>query len=116
LVPLSTMIKIKAVIACGYFDNADGLCVINSMSGSKAISAPQRLRWTDSGHYMLPINNFRVGVTPKLYQSASKLKDLMAKSAPTAQKHASANLFSTFPVYAQDDTHEDFADATQSFR
>jgi hypothetical protein len=117
LVPLVTMIKIKAIIACGYYDNADGLCVINTAVGSRSFSAPQRLRWTDSGHYMLPINNYNVSVNRNLNQSAQKLRDFMDKSAPEGNRSPSANLFSNFPVHGQTDyDFEDFAEETQSFQ
>ncbi len=54
LVPLVTLLAQGCVISCGYFANKDGIMGIRSHNGFCA----QRLHLTDSGHYLLPIDNF----------------------------------------------------------
>ena len=55
LIPLASLLNAGCIISCGYFSNGDGLLGIRTTDGT--IRA-QRLLLTDSGHYLLPIDNF----------------------------------------------------------
>ena len=45
-----------SVLVCAYFNNGDGVLVFKDPSDQKY--KPQRLLLTDSGHYLLPIDNY----------------------------------------------------------
>ena len=53
LVPLRTLADLKAVIMCGYYDDGDGVLGLWYENSWK----PQHLYRTDSGHYLLRVDN-----------------------------------------------------------
>ena len=55
LIPLVSLLNAGCIISCGYFSNNDGLLGIRTTDGT---ICAQRLLLTDSGHYLLPIDNF----------------------------------------------------------
>ena len=55
LMPLISMLHTGCLISCGYFSNGDDLLGIRMPDGS---FRTQRLLFTDSGHYLLPIHHF----------------------------------------------------------
>ena len=59
LIPLCSLIRMKAIIACGILDHRDGLLVlqITAKNGHRYTTCQQLLH-TDSGHYLLTIDGF----------------------------------------------------------
>ena len=110
LMPLISMLNTGCLISCGYFANGDGLLGIRMQDGS---FRTQRLLYTDSGHYLLPIHHFNKPVDEDLNkimkQDFRKLQQEHGKKARTHHDHRH-NL--TFPVALheendanKDDTH-----------
>ena len=69
------MLTTGCVISCGYFSNMDGLLGIRTPKGN---FKTQRLLYTDSGHYLLPIHYFN---SP----SDEKLNNIMKHEHKTLQ-------------------------------
>eukprot|EP00959_Pyramimonas_sp_CCMP1952_P093712 1960907-Pyramimonas_sp.AAC.1 len=61
LMPLPSMVDCSALVACGVFDNRDGIMII-SAPGKRPRDPPQvalaRILYTDSNHYFLPPHRF----------------------------------------------------------
>ena len=59
LVPLSTLCRMRSIIACGALSNGNGLLqlTIRAKSGMKYTTC-QELFLTDSGHYLLRVDRF----------------------------------------------------------
>ena len=112
--PLGSLLATGCIISCGYFENLDGLLGIRTPEG---VFRTQRLLYTDSGHYLLPIHHFNKPADEKLnamiktdYKQLQKDHD---KSTHTHKHHDHRNKHSptttlTFPVaLLTDDTHDD---------
>ena len=62
LIPLRALIHLGCVLICDYYPNQDGILAIKLPKDRRKSYGTsycfQRLMYTDSGHYMLPIDNF----------------------------------------------------------
>ena len=76
LIPLSSLLSQGCVISCGHFSNGDGLLGIRSRTGFCA----QRLLLTDSGHYLLPVDQFNMAGNFKTDKEMIKTAQLLSKS------------------------------------
>lgn len=86
LVPLRTLLSHGCLISCGFFGNGDGVLAIKvTTKNGEAKYAAQRLLWTDSGHYLLPIDNFGRRSNDKLDRAAAKQAGDVALAAEEAQ-------------------------------
>ena len=70
LMPLPSMVDCSALVACGVYDNNDGIMII-SAPGKRKRDPPQvalvRMLYTDSNHYLLP--------TDRIKQTAAQIAD-----------------------------------------
>ena len=82
LIPLRTLLANGCLLACGYFSNGDGILAIRTSNSDKGIRyAAQRLLLTDSGHYLLPVNNFWKGGNSNWDRQAEKAMSLLHRSS-----------------------------------
>jgi hypothetical protein len=82
LVPLHTLMQQKCILFCSYFSNGDGLLgvrVIDSYGHEQY--RMQRLLHTDSGHYLLPIDNFQKKSNYLWDKQSSKVAQSFKKKA-----------------------------------
>ena len=111
LMPLISMLNTCCLISRGYFSNGDGLLGIRMQDGS---FRTQRLLYTDSGHYLLPIHHFNKPVDEDLNkimkQDFHKLQKEHGKKARTHHDHRH-NL--TFPVALHEENDANKEDTMQ---
>ncbi len=111
LVPLVTLLAQGGVISCGYFANKDGVMGIRSPHGFCA----QRVHLTDSGHYLLPIDNFhrqrQIGLDRcistdhrQLSRAAHRQLGKDRHSSPSSR----VTLLTTLATTTEEESHEDF--------
>ena len=98
-------------MACGYFKNGDGLLVLQVSSERGLRSAPQRLYHTDSGHYLLPINNFGKKLEPAAKRAGTELrkriKENFKPTTKTVADHAQllSSTDSKVPYYNEESSN-----------
>ena len=82
LVPLRTLINHHCLIACGHFPNGDGLLIISVRDDrGRNRLATQLLYLTDSGHYLLPIDNFGQAAGRNLAKHGQNVQDALKSAA-----------------------------------
>ena len=89
LVPLRTLASLHAVIMCGHYSNGDGVLGLWHQGCWK----PQHLFRTDSGHYLLRVDNFRKMLNSAEQKAVIKTTSSLAKVAPvenTVSLHSSS--------------------------
>ena len=85
LIPLHTLIKMGCVIICGYFGNQDGLMGIRMPNGKYVT---QVLKHIDSGHYMLPTDQFGQASNRNLDRAVRlKASNVGASTSPKRQMY-----------------------------
>ena len=113
LMPLSSMLSAGCLISCGFFANGDGLFGIRGHDGK---FCTQRLLFTDSGHYLLPIHHFNTPADEKLNRlmkdDFNKLKKDHDKTThkhkhTEHQHHKAPKGHLTFPVALHTDDGDD---------
>ena len=97
-------------MAFGYFPNGDGLLGIRAPNGTYRC---QRLLFTDSGHYLLPIHNFNTKTDSKLDTLIMHESQLLARTSKTPQvpqqQKKTTNM--TFPIALITEDSNDHQDA-----
>ena len=96
LVPLISMLTTGCLISCGFFANGDGLLGIRTPINK---FCTQRLLYTDSGHYLLPIHHFNTAADEKLDKLITEdFKKLKKDHDKSTHKHHKPKGHLTFPV------------------
>ena len=93
LLPLHVCIKWHAVIACGVLEYGDGIMIVSfTDTGGTSRTFFLQLHHTDSGHYLLAIDQFGHAAHDQKYlrQAACKRLDKMIGSTPNAGHRAYA--------------------------
>ena len=89
LLPLQSLRESKAVLACNFYPKGDGLLLLHVQDRrQQAFYAPQVVRLTDSGHYLLPIDLF--GCQKPILGTHKVLKHLLPHQR---RQQPSMNLF-----------------------
>ena len=104
LIPLRTLLSNGCLISCGAFSNGDGSLAmkLKDKHGSPRYAA-QRLLLTDSGHYLLPINNFGKNSNHELDYLAQQQAKIISSSAVEQGFHTD---FTTLLVFDVPDENE----------
>lgn len=108
LVPLITLLAQGCVISCGYFSNKDGIMGIRSPHGFCA----QRLYLTDSGHYLLPIDNFnrqrQIGLDRCISTDHRQLSRAAHRQLSNDRRSASSSRVTLLTTLATTTTDEEY--------
>ena len=95
LMPLKTLSAMHCILACGWHPNGDGVLGVWHSGTWK----PQHLYLTDTGHYMLRVDQF--GQRPESITSLGKtvksLSQALPKKAPSVDFHSGRKSASTDP-------------------
>lgn len=108
LVPLGTLIRTEAILACCYYSNGDGILILRER---KRKPAPQRLLLTDSGHYLMQIHLFSKKASDQQHVAAKNVESMVRQAKPTqSEQRLKTELFATgsFPVSSADFDHTAF--------
>ena len=103
LIPLKSMMTRGCLIACGYYQNKDGILGIRKDDGT---FAAQRLLLTDSGHYLLPINHYGKTRTKGLDNAILHENDQLKNSAATLADQQGEAV--AFVLGSAEDPYQDF--------
>ena len=82
LVPLRSLSSWGCILACGYYNNGDG--ILGLRDHSKQLQA-QRLLLTDSGHYLLPIHHFGNVKNDQMTKAISHQEQQLSHAASQGQ-------------------------------
>ncbi len=96
LVPLSTLIRMEAVMACCYYSNGDGLLLLRE---PRRKPAPQRLLLTDSGHYLLQIHLFGSKASDQQHKASSNVESMVRQARPTQHEPKPRTQLAASQVY-----------------
>ena len=103
--PLVSMLSTGCLISCGFFANGDGLLGIRTANNK---FCTQRLLYTDSGHYLLPIHHFNTAADEKLNKLITEdFKKLKKDHDKSTHKHHKPKGHLTFPVALHTDNDDD---------
>ena len=91
LVPLRTLSALNAVIMCGWYPDGDG--ILGLWHNQKW--SPQHLYRTDSGHYLLRIDNFNKITDPKKKSAVLQSTNEVVRATPWSKQDTVATLHSS---------------------
>ena len=107
LMPLISMLNTGCLISCGYFSSGDGVLGMRMQDVS---FRTQRLLYTDSGHYLLPIHHFNKPADENpnkiTKQDFRKLQKEHSKKARTHHDHRH-NLTSPVALHEENDANKE---------
>ena len=98
LIPLVSLLNAGCIICCGYFANNDGLLGIRTTDGS---ICAQRLLLTDSGHYLLPIDQFNKPRDWKQDRLVKNEKQQLGRAAQRQLPPSNTTDFYSYQQYSQ---------------
>jgi hypothetical protein len=91
LMPLHTFVSNGCILACGCFSNKDGLLLIKLADNHYA---PQRVLFTDSGHYLLEIHRYTCQHPTS--EHSAKVKNITMHVSTALKKFPSTKQFPVF--------------------